>query len=182
MLESLIQRSLKNDRKAQKAIYDSLFGKMCALCKRYARTDEDAYEILNTGFLKVFRYLDRYELGTNFEQWVKTIMINTSLDYLRSTRTYREIISYDNNFEGTGSYNLALPNLRIEELYRMIKRITPMSQTVFNLYAIDGFSHKEIAQMLDISIGTSKWHLFEARRQLQSQVRLEEEYRAVAYG
>ena len=159
-----------------------LYGHMLVVCRRYARNEDDAFEILNTGFLKMFRNLKKYQsMGKgSFEGWVKRIMINSALDHLRSLKSYLERMNFDYEAETGQETNMGLYNLEVEELYRMLEDITPMSRTVFNLYALDGYSHKEIAEKLGISVGTSKWHLYIGRQQLQEQLRQKVAYRAVA--
>lgn len=118
----------------------------------------------------------------SFEGWVKRIMINCALDYLRSQKTYHERMNFESDPDTRYETNMGLYNLELEELYRMLETITPMSRTVFNLYALDGYSHKEIGEQLGISVGTSKWHLYIGRQQLQEQIRQKVAYRAVANG
>jgi len=182
MISELVIRCEQNDRRAQKELYELLFGKLLAVCKRYVKNQDDAVEILNNGFLKIFSKLHLYDKNCSFENWARRIVINCALDFLRSSKNYRELMSFDHAYATNKVYNDAMSNLSLENLREMIDKVSPMSKVVFNLYAIDGFTHREIGEQLNISTGTSKWHLSTARKQIQAQIAAQEEFIAVAYG
>ncbi|MEM9024052.1 MAG: RNA polymerase sigma factor [Bacteroidota bacterium] len=173
MHEELIRLCLKNDRKAQKEVYENLFGRMHAVCLRYLKDPDDALEVLNNGFLSVFTNIKQYGFKGSFEGWVKRIMINKSLDHLRANKRFSTTDAVDDEyaFRHVSVDNEAWSNLGLEVLDGMIAQLPPMSRSVFNLYVIDGYSHHEIANILSINPGTSRWHLSYARQSLQKMVK-----------
>jgi RNA polymerase sigma factor (sigma-70 family) len=143
---------------------------MFGVCIRYTGSKEDAQDILHEGFLKIFEKIEQYAGRGSFEGWVRKIMVNTALEKYRGQ--YRMVrmdegnpVEDENNFE-----NLA-DNFTVNELLSMIKELSPQYRIVFNLYAIEGYTHKEISEMLDISEGTSKSNLSRARSILQEKVK-----------
>ena len=154
---------------------------------RYRKDESEAAAILNEGFLKILKNLDKYKSNVPFEAWIKRIMINTVIDEFRKNRKVRELIENTDfedyhNHEGLVEMNTADLNFDAEQLEQMIKRLPPVSQKVFNLFAIDGYTHAEIGEMLGISVGTSKWHISSARKKLkefiQSALKAEEKRNA----
>jgi RNA polymerase sigma factor (sigma-70 family) len=138
-----------------------------AICVRYVRDNNDVVEILNDAFLKVFRQLDKYDpQKASLYTWMRKIVINTALDSLRRQKVIRESEMLPGE-EETGIDNDALSKLSGDELLNMIRKLPITTRLVFTLYGIDGFSHREIASMLGINEGTSRWHLSDARRQLK---------------
>ena len=139
---------------------------------RYKKDESESAAVVNTAFLKILKNLDKYNSKVPFQAWIKRIMINTVIDEFRKNRKVRELIEHTNfedyyNHDDLVTMNVADLNFDAEELGNMIKRLPPVSQKVFNLFAIDGYSHKEIGIMMDISDGTSKWHLSFARKKLR---------------
>jgi RNA polymerase sigma factor (sigma-70 family) len=141
---------------------------MMTLCLRYVRERSDAVEVLNDAWLKVFKKLSRYDAAkAALYTWMRTIVINTALDALRKQKAIRchEVQRIDE--ETPGIDNDAISKLNGDQLLGLINQLPVTTRLVFNLYSIDGFSHREIAAMLGISEGTSRWHLSDARRQLK---------------
>lgn len=139
------------------------------VCVRYVKDDGEARALLNAGFLKILTKLDSYKSHVPFEAWTRRIMINTIIDQYRKDKKYREqIIVTDLEEAGETNhsvdYNYAEQHFDAEELMEYVRQLPPVSQQVFNLFAIDGYSHKEISKMLKISVGTSKWHVSFARK------------------
>jgi len=148
---------------------------MMALCVRYTKDKNDALEILNDGFLKVFKNIDQYDAAkASLYTWMRRIMINTAIDFLRKKQVYYDMDVLLEGREEAGIENEALQKMSGGELLKAIRQLPATTCTVFNLYVIDGFSHREIATMLEISEGTSRWHLSEARRQLKIIIHLME--------
>ena len=172
--EDVIRACVKQDKNAQRTIYETFYPLMLAILRRYIKDDEEVLDVLNQGYMKIFKKIDQYHFENSFEGWCKRIIINTALDHLRSSKRYRDVFSFDAIMPAHKVYNDGINNLSIEELMGVIGEISPVSKAVFNLFVIDGFSHKEIADKLNISVGTSKWHLSSARKQIQS--RLKEVY------
>ena len=157
---------------AQEKLYKLFYGAMMNICLRYSRNSDDAVEVLNTGFLKVFQHIDKYAGdGEQFPAWVRKIMVNTALDKIRyeknrSANTVPMGINSDVNY----SENDAIGNLGEQVLIKMIQELPPTSRAVFNFYVFENYNHKEIAEMLAITESTSQWHLLNARRMLMSKI------------
>ena len=174
-IQILIGGCLKNDRKAQEQLYKKFYHAMMALCVRYAKDKNDALEILNDGYLKVFKNMDQYDAArASLYTWMRRIMINTTIDFLRKRQVYHNMDILTDMEEEAGIENDAIQKMNGGELLKAIRQLPTTTCTVFNLYAIDGFSHREIAALLQISEGTSRWHLSEARRQLKIIIHLME--------
>lgn len=168
---TLLKDCIGGDRKAQYLLYKSCFQVLMGVCMRYRREESEAAAILNVGFLKILNNLDRYRADAPFEAWIKRIMINTLIDDFRKNRKVKELIEYTDFSEleysdHTFDFNEADKQFDAEQLEALIKMLPPMSQKVFNLCAIDGYTHKEVGERLGISEGTSKWHLSYARKKL----------------
>jgi RNA polymerase sigma factor (sigma-70 family) len=166
-IHTMISGCRRGDRKAQELLYRSFYRAMMTLCLRYTKDETDALEVLNTGFYKVYKNIDRYnaEKATLYT-WIRTIIINSCLDFIKSKSvqtTWKEL----DQAAGVDLPPDVFVKMSATEILRLVRQLPPATQGVFNLYVMDGFTHKEIAQLLGISDGTSKWHLSEARRMLQ---------------
>ena len=173
--KKLVKACKKGDRKAQYQLFKRCFPVLMGVCTRYRRDRHEAESMVNSGFLKILSNLDKYTTKVPFEAWIRRIMINTLIDDFRKQKKYQETFEHRDFTEPIHDGNLidfneADQNFDAEQLLQMIETLPPMSQKVFNLFAIDGFSHKEIAKMLGISEGTSKWHTNFARSKLQEQI------------
>jgi RNA polymerase sigma-70 factor (ECF subfamily) len=174
-IQILIRGCLKNDRKAQEELYKRYYPAMMALCLRYVRVHSDAVEVLNDAWLKVFKQLTRYDSAkAALYTWMRKIVINTALDSLRKQKLIRNREILTMTGEEPGIENEAISKLSGDELLGLILQLPVTTRLVFNLYSVDGFSHREIASMLGISEGTSRWHLSDARRQLRLIIHLME--------
>jgi RNA polymerase sigma factor (sigma-70 family) len=136
---------------------------MLALCRSYAKNDEDAVEILQDGFLKIFQQIERFDPSRSaLYTWMRTIMIHTAIDFLRKQinkpRTVEWQEAYDPYFEAE-----ALLQMSAQQIMAMLQNLAETTRMVFNLYVTEGYTHREIGELLGISEGTSKWHLSEAR-------------------
>ena len=140
---------------------------MMSLCLRYSKNEEDALDVLNTGFLKVFKNIYRYDAAkASLYTWMRTIIINTCLDFVRVWQ--KEPITGElDHAENIQVAPEVISRMGSDELLQMVRQLPPATQAVFNLYIIEGFSHKEIGTLLGISDGTCKWHLSEARKKLK---------------
>jgi len=168
-----IERCALNNRESQKKIYTSFYGYAMAVCDRYTNNQDDAIEILNDGFLKVFKEVYRYkpaytDVVSSFKGWLRKIMVYTAIDHFRKNHKHQFTTDLDNGVIQVASHaEDALDRISYEEIIRSIQDLTPGYRTVFNLFIIEGFTHEEISEKLGISIGTSKSNLAKARRQLQ---------------
>jgi RNA polymerase sigma factor (sigma-70 family) len=162
-----------NRRESQKIIYSSFYGYAMAICDRYANKQDDAIEILNDGFLKVFREIHHYQpaysdVVSSFKGWVRKIMVYTAIDHFRKNQKHKLVTQLDPvEYQMAATSANAIDKLSYDEIIRAIQDLSPGYRTVFNLFVIDGLSHDEIAEKLDISTGTSKSNLSKARKQLQ---------------
>ncbi len=163
---ALIAACLSEERWAQKELYEKHYGKMMGICLRYSNNAEDAKDIINEGYIKVFRYLHRYKVGTSLVGWIRRIMINTSIDFYRKAIRHRtEDIEYAENTKATGEDPIS--NHSAQEILGLIQKLPPSYRAVFNLYAIEGYSHREVATQLGISESTSRSNLVKARTKLK---------------
>lgn len=161
----LIRGLQRADAQAQTYFYKQYFGKMFGIAFRYASNRESAYEIINSAFLKVFKAISTYREMGQFYAWVATIVKRTAQDYCKQYHFgHKDQLPIIHSTPTT--YNLAISQLAVEEIFCLVQQLPPASRTVFNLFVIDGYSHAEIAQLLNISTGTSKWHLAHARKLL----------------
>ncbi|MDX2248151.1 MAG: RNA polymerase sigma factor [Bacteroidia bacterium] len=168
----LIRACIKEDRLAQSQLYRRCFSALMGICMRYMKNEDDAVAVLNMGFLKILKNLDKRRAEVPFEAWIRRIMINTIIDEFRKNKRHLETLTYT-DFE-SGSFpqdfvdlNEAEHKFDAEAIGQMIQELPEMSRKVFNLYAIDGYSHKEIGEMMGISDGTSKWHVSFARTKIK---------------
>lgn len=167
-IQIIIQGCLKNNRRAQEELYKRYYPAMMALCLRYLRDRRDALEVLNDALLKVFKQMGRFDpTKAALYTWMRAIVINTALDALRRQKALRDREMMPEEEEQPGVDNKAIAKLSGNELLGVIRQLPATTRTVFNLYVIDGYAHKEIGALLSISEGTSRWHLNDARRQLK---------------
>ncbi|MEO1409140.1 MAG: RNA polymerase sigma factor [Bacteroidota bacterium] len=173
----LLRDCIRGDRRAEYQLYRSCFPVLIGVCMRYKNNRDDAVAVLNLGFLKILKGLAKYESTVPFEAWIRRIMINAIIDEFRRDRKVRELIEYKDFSTQPDpehdqlDFNKADQQFDADQLEALIRQLPPVSQKVFNLFAIDGYSHMEIGEMLDISTGTSKWHLSFARKKLQEMMR-----------
>jgi len=148
---------------------------MMTLCVRYTGNEEDAMEALHDGFLKVFKHIGTYKADkASLYTWIRRIVINAAIDHLRKRQVYPNTAELSAGADEPAIDNEALNRLSGETLLRMIRQLPAATGLVFNLYAVDGFSHREIGELLGISEGTSRWHFSEARKQLKVLIHLME--------
>ena len=166
----LIDMCLKHDPRAQKMLFDKFAPKMLSVCLRYMKNTQKAEDVLQDGFVKIFGKLNEFKREGSFEGWVRRIMVNTSLDALRKN----EKTKYDQSIDDV-SYKLEYndPNatsLEVEDLLALVKQMPTGYRIVFNMFAIEGYSHKEIAEKLQISENTSKSQYMRARAYLRERL------------
>lgn len=162
----LINGCLQQHRLAQKYLYQRYYGKMLGIAMRFSSNRDEANDIINQGFLKVFNKIEMYEPTGSFGGWIAKIIWRTALDYIRSQAKYKNITdietAYDLRIESS-----VIDDLIAEDLYKVIQELPPATRTVFSLYVVDGYKHHEIGTLLGISEGTSKWHLSDAKKRLR---------------
>jgi RNA polymerase sigma-70 factor (ECF subfamily) len=140
---------------------------MMTICLRYTKNDEDAVEVLNNGFFKVFKNIQRYDsMQSGLYTWIRTIVVNSCLDFIKQKQKLEKVSALNEDAEVHIDPEV-VSKIKTNELLDQVRKLAPATQAVFNLYVIEGYNHKEISEMLNISEGTSKWHLSEARKNLQ---------------
>ena len=167
----LIESCRKGDRASQKAIYDRLASRMFPICIRYAGDRESAQDILQDGFITLFTKLDDYKGDGSFEGWARRIFVTTALMYLRKKDVLKMSDDLDLARGLKADTVTQTQNLGYKELMELIMTLPPGFRTVFNLYALEGYSHKEIGEMLGISETTSRTQLSRARIWLQNKIK-----------
>jgi RNA polymerase sigma-70 factor (ECF subfamily) len=173
--QDIIAGCRKKDRTLQEHLYKMYYSVFLKVCVRYAKDMQDAEQLLNDGFLKIFNQVQNFKEQGSFAGWMRRIMVNTCLDYLRSSYSKETKIMHVNSVPAEDSNipigNDALENLEFKELVTIIQSLPVMSRTVFNLFVFEGYNHGQIAAQLEISEGTSHWHLHHAREQLQKKIK-----------
>ncbi|MCP2045748.1 sigma-70 family RNA polymerase sigma factor [Pontibacter sp. HSC-36F09] len=163
--QELIAGCQKAESKAQKCLYERIASPMYGVCLRYLKNQMDAEDALLNGFMKVYQNIDKFEGKGSFEGWVRRIMVNEALGFLRKKESLYLSIE-DDHVQVAGGMG-ADQDLAESELLELLRTLPAGYRAVFNLYAIEGYSHKEIADMLNITEGTSKSQLSKARAMLQ---------------
>ena len=165
----LIRGCIAGDSRMQEALYNRFASKMYAVCLRYSNNADDAQDLLQEGFVKIFKNLDRFRAEGSFEGWVRRVFVNTSIEHYRkkvnltSTSEREEALIEDHSVN-------ALDKLAEKDIIALVQDLSPGYRAVFNMYAIEGYSHKEIGSILGISEGTSKSQLARAKGILQKKV------------
>ena len=163
--KSLIKKAIANNREAQQQLFEQHSPKMLGVCRQYVKDLHHAEDLLLQGFLKVFTNLHTFKNDGSFEGWIRRIMVNTCLSYLRKKNV---IDLADEDYVFNDSATVSLENTAVDDIQKLIDQLPEGYKMVFNLYAIEGYKHTEIAEQLGISESTSKSQLFKARKLLQS--------------
>ncbi len=166
----LISDCLKNSRNAQYKLYEEYSQKIYGVCLRYAKNRTDAEDILQEGFIKVFKYLKDYSGKGSFEGWIRRIMITTALNYYKKKNLINKNVDPESPYITLPATNEAVSMMTHDELLVMIRDLPNGYQTVFNLNTIEGYSHKEISKIMNISVNTSKSQLSRAKNSLRNQL------------
>lgn len=171
--EELVKGCIEKKPLAQKTLYERFSRKMMGVCLRYSDDRDDAEDILQVGFIKIFENIQSFKGSGSLEGWIRRIIVNTALNHYRQNRQSRENIDLDSVDYMLDGGNHTAESLNAKELMAMIQKLPPGFRTVFNLFAIEGYSHKEIADQLEISEGTSKSQYARARAFLQRLIETE---------
>lgn len=166
----ILQRCHRAERRAQQELFQLVYGWMTGICRRYYRNTEDCSAIATEAFLKILKALEKQIPTGSFEAWCRTITMNTIIDDYRKNKVHKEavkLMGHEDLDINEHVFNEAHQRFDKEDLEALLLQLPDMTRYVFNLFAIEGFSHQEIAGALKISDGTSKWHVSEARRQLK---------------
>ncbi len=165
----LLNGCLAGDRRSQKQLYEKFSAKMYAVCLRYMGNADDAQDILQDGFIKVYKNLDKFRSEGSFEGWIRRIMANTAIEQLRRKKINFSVADKEEQLELKGAN--AVDKLGEKDLLTLVSSLAPGYRTVFNLYVVEGYGHKDIADMMHISEGTSKSQLARARMILQEKIK-----------
>ena len=169
--EDFIGRCLDNDSKAQGELYKQFAPKMFGICLRYAKNQMEAEDVLQEGFIKVFRYLKNYRNEGSLEGWIRRTMVNTAINFYKKKIKYQKDVSLDQTEPINTEEESAIDKLSAKELLDLIRALPDGYRMVFNLNVIEGYTHKEIGEMLKISENTSKSQLSRARGVLQDKLK-----------
>ena len=169
--QQMIALCKKGDRAAQKALFDSLSSKMFPLCIRYMGDRDAAEDVLQEGFISLFSKLDSYSGEGSFEGWARKVFVNTALMTLRRNDVMKQTEDIEIARNVTGSETSALQDMSYKELLDVVAELPPGFRTVFNLFLVEGYSHKEISEILGISEATSRSQLQRARVMLQNKIK-----------
>lgn len=169
-LEAIIAGCLQGNRVSQERLYKLMYPKMMSMVKRYTNYHQYhlAEEILNNGFLKVFQKIESYQFKGSFEGWVRKIIYHSIFDYVRQTTKYNDQIVFvdkDATVDKT-----VIDKINYDDIMQLVQELPNNTRAVFNMYVMEGYSHKEISELLEISEGTSKWHLHEGRKILKTKI------------
>ncbi|MDF9829054.1 sigma-70 family RNA polymerase sigma factor [Parabacteroides sp. PF5-6] len=168
--QQLIEGCRKGNRKAQKELYETYSRKMMGVCLRYVNDRETARDLLQDGFVRVFTSLDSYSGTGSFEGWMRKIFVNSALEYLRRTDILRDAADLDHTAELAGADSSVISRMSAAELMQVVNELPTGFRTVFNLFAIEGYSHKEIGEMLQITESTSRSQYTRAKQLLQRKI------------
>lgn len=166
----LIEGVLRGDRKMQQELYHRFAPKMYAVCLRYASNAEEAEDILQEGFIKIFNKIGSFRGDGSFEGWIRRIFVNTAIEQFRK-KTYLKPLTEVEENTVEGKYLSVLDNLAEKDIIQLVQQLSPGYRTVFNMYVVEGYTHKQIAELLGISEGTSKSQLSRAKLILQDLVK-----------
>ncbi|MFI5185463.1 MAG: RNA polymerase sigma factor [Chitinophagales bacterium] len=166
----LIQGCLEDNRRMQEELYRRFSPRMYGVCLRYAGNVEEAEDILQEGFIKVYKKLHSFRAEGSFEGWIRRIFVNTAIEHFRR-KTYQQPITEQHESNVEGNYLSVLDDLAEKDILKLIQELSPGYRTVFNLYVVEGYTHKEIGDLLNISEGTSKSQLSRAKVVLQDLVK-----------
>jgi len=167
-LQELIDGCIRNERNAQEKMYKLFYPKMMALVRRYIDREMQAEEVLNNGFLRAFQKIEQYTFKGSFEGWLRKIVFHAVSDHVKQNVQYNDkvvLIEKDQYVQKDHA-----DRLYYDELLQLVDALPIATRTVFNMYVMEGFPHKEIGKILNISEGTSKWHLSEGRRVLKEKI------------
>ncbi|MDB0055237.1 MAG: RNA polymerase sigma factor [Bacteroidia bacterium] len=174
--QELIAGCIKQDRRSQNELYKRYFPLMSSIALRYTQNESEALQRMNGGFYRVLKNLEKYDNQYALATWIRNILVNHLIDEFRKEKKYIANIHLT-DYEGVNpevEYNQADLQFDAQELRNMLERLPDVTQRVFNMYALDGFKHREIADYLGISEGTSKWHVSDARKKLKAMLEAQE--------
>jgi RNA polymerase sigma-70 factor (ECF subfamily) len=172
--QELAQGCLKGKREAQKALFDQYAGKMMSVCRRYFSDREEAADVLQDGFIKVFERIHQWQGSGPLGGWIRTVIVNTALTHIRSNKKWKDTVDIEDVHEIDNSDLSGLEKMQADDILELIERMPTGYKTVFNLFAIEGYGHKEIGEMLGISENTSKTQFLKSKEWLKKTLATQE--------
>ena len=173
-VQEWIRACREGNARAQRKFFKHFYGPVMCICMRYAGSTDEAADMLNEGFLKVFSNLDKYENTGSFEAWLKRVVCNAALDYRRRFVKKVDFVNIDEMPDtqqiADDAVDDAVARISSQELVELIQQLPPVTRTVFNMFVFEGFSHRDISQELNISENTSAWHVNSARTKLKDAI------------
>lgn len=170
-LLKLLKSCAKDKREAQKELYKLFYAYAMSICMRYAHNREDAVEIMNDGYMKVFTYIKKFDLEKPFKPWFRRILINCAIDKLKKDKKHDGMFDLDSLVDSQLA-DIPQDSITYNEMLAIVRELSPAYRMVFNLCAIEGYKHEEVAEKLGISVGTSKSNYFKAKQKLKEQMKL----------
>lgn len=185
--KTFIKKCIKGDEVKLRELYEHLFDRMMGICMRYKKDRTEAVSALNQAFMKVIANLKKYDPEKNLQAWACRITVNLMIDEYRKNKSNKQLLSIHDQEDGGPAVQVSSDSwieeeLQAEHIRECIKTLPNVTQAVFNMYAIDGFKHREIAEKLKITEGTSKWHVSHARSLLKKILLKEDERKSKTYG
>ncbi len=169
-IDELVEGCRANQRRAQEQLYRQFYRLVMVVALRYSRDEMDAADIVSQAFVKVFKNIHSFDSSKGaLQTWIKKIVVNEGLDHIKARERFSHNVELETVAEPTIS-NAVLEQMGADEIMKLIHKLPPATHAVFVLYAVEGYTHRQIAEKLHISEGTSKWHLSEARKFLQQQL------------
>ncbi len=165
--EDVICACKRQERWAQQLLYEEYYSKLMVVCLRYANNEHDALDILHESFIKIFQHIDRYQIGTSLLSWMRRIIVNTAIDFYRK-RMRRRTEELAQAAHISQEEIDAISHCSEQEILLAVQQLSPTYRTIFNLFVVEGYSHKEIADLLDITESTSRSNLVKARMKLKA--------------
>lgn len=166
-LLEILKGCRKQHRESQKLLYQEFYGYGMSVCLRYADSRDEAAEILNDGFMKLFDHIRQFDLKKPLKPWLRAILVNTSINHYRQKQRAILVEEMEQAHQESEAESI-ISGISYQEIIAMLHKLPPAYRVVFNLYVIEGYKHEEIAKMLNISIGTSKSNLFKAKESLRT--------------
>ncbi len=180
-LEKWLKGCLRQDRSCQKALYYHFYSYVLSICLYYSSNREEADEVANDAFVKIFHQLNQYDNRFPFKSWLRRVVVNTAIDGFRRRSKYAPTINLNSGHEVLLEPEV-LSQIAAEEILEMVQQLPPKYRLVFNLFVLEGFSHEEIAERLNINVGTSKSNLYKARQKLKDMLKVWDLDRFEHYG
>ena len=167
-IEGLIEGCRRQERKAQEGLYRNYYKAMMNICLRYSQDDTDALAVLNGAFFKVFKHIGKYDASkASIYTWIRAIVVNECISFVNASKNRVAAVELNEEADSIQIEPTVFNKIKEANLLLLIQRLAPATKAVFNLFVLEGYSHKQIGEMLNISEGTSKWHLNDARKKLQ---------------